>query len=255
MAELELPSHVVSQRRDGRREILLHRSMAVISEKKIEVRAARGLVIIPVIALLLSAAAGYWMATSQGSAPLWLLVLTLLALLLIVPVSVMSLVSAIAGADVVIDATKGSATWQQGYLGMGIGTKELVPFHKIGYLEVVVEGEEPDRWQDLPDDLRQFSLWLVKKNGKRLRLSQIPVPAYGEADGMDRTLALANAVATLAGTEVRLPEGWELVEIDTDTGEIIERPVDTSRKERREDAGERAPAAPRNREKRRGRRA
>src|SRR5690606_11066460 len=147
MAELELPSHVVSQRRDGRREILLHRSMAVISEKKIEGRAARGLVIIPVIALLLSAAAGYWMVTSQGSAPLWLLVLTLLALLLIVPVSVMSLVSAIAGADVVIDATKGSATWQQGYLGMGIGTKELVPFHKIGYLEVVIEGEEPDRWQ------------------------------------------------------------------------------------------------------------
>ena len=254
MAELELPSHVVSRRRDGRREILLHRSMAVISDTRVEIRAARGLVIIPIIALVLSAAAGYWMATSQGSAPLWLLVLTLLALLLIVPVSVMSLVSAIAGADVVVDAKKGSATWQQGYLGMGIGTKELVPFHKIDYLEVLVEGEEPDRWQDLPDDLRQFSLWLVKKSGKRLKLSQIPVPAYGETDGMDRTLALANAVSALTGAEVRLPQGWELVEIDTYTGEIIDRPIEKARQEREANT-ERAPAGSRNRGKKRGRRA
>jgi hypothetical protein len=64
----------------------------------------------------------------------------------------------------------------------------------------------------------------VKKSGKRLTLAQVPVPAYGQADGMDRTLATGNAVAALTGTTVQLPEGWELIEIDTSTGEPVKRP-------------------------------
>ncbi|MCK9519789.1 MAG: hypothetical protein M0R74_12315 [Dehalococcoidia bacterium] len=231
MAGVELPPHVVIQRRDGRREILLHRSMAVIGDDKMEIKAARGLVIIPIIGLAISLLAGMWMANSQGSAPLWVLVLGLLALLFLVPVSVMSLVSAFAGADVVIDRKKNSATWQQGYLGMGIGTRELVPFHKIGYLEIHVEGDEEDRWQGESDDLRQFALWLVKTNGKRLKLAQVPVPASDQGDGMDRTLAVAHAAAAITGAEVRLPEGWELVEIDTETGDIVKEPPAQSQTE------------------------
>lgn len=192
--------------------------MAVIGRGKVEIKAARGLVILPLAGLALSAAAGAWLVMQQGEAPFWAMVTTLLLLLFVVPVSVMSLVGSIAGADVVVDGRKGAATWQQGYLGMGIGTKELVPFAKIDHLEIVVEGDEGDRWQGESDDLRQFALELVKKSGRRLKLAQVPVPAYGQADGMDRTLAVANAVAAITGAEVRLPEGWELVEIDTDTG-------------------------------------
>jgi hypothetical protein len=148
-------------------------------------------------------------------------VTVLFVCLVLVPFSVIALVSAIGGADVVIDAKKGSATWQQGYLGMGIGTKELVPFAKIDHLEVTVEGDQPDRWHEEVDDLRQFAIVLVKKSGKRLTCAQVPVPAYGQADGMDRTLAVANAIAELTGSTVTIPEGWELVEIDTDTGEKV----------------------------------
>jgi hypothetical protein len=64
---------------------------------------------------------------------------------------------------------------------------------------------------------------LVKKSGKRLKLAQIPVPASDQGDGMDRTLAIANAVGALTGADVRLPSTWELVEIDTETGEVLER--------------------------------
>jgi hypothetical protein len=104
---------------------------------------------------------------------------------------------------------------------MGIGTKELVPLDRIDHLEVTVEGDEPDRWHEESDDVRQFALVLVKKSGKRLTLAQVPVPAYGAADGMDRTLAVGQAIAALAGTEVKLPAGWELVEIDTVTGQQV----------------------------------
>ena len=195
--------------------------MAVIGDDKIEIKSARGTVILPLVGLLLAAGAVTWMARAGGSLPFWALVTMLLVALIVVPFSVISLISSVIGADVVIDATKGSATWQQGFLGMGIGTRELVPFAKIDHLEVAIEGDQPDRWGGEADALRQFSLTLVKKSGKRLSLAQVPVPAYGQADGMDRTLAVGNAVAQLTGSTVTLPDGWELVEIDTRTGDLV----------------------------------
>jgi hypothetical protein len=222
--EYDIPEHVAIKRRDGRQEVLLHRSMAVLGPDKIEIKSARGTVILPAIALLIAIGLGWLMATRGFTLPLWVLVTLLLVCMFLVPISVMSLIGAIAGADVVVDARKGSATWQQGYLGMGIGTKELVPFAKIDHLEVAIEGDQADRWRDEVDDLRQFSLVLVKASGKRLTLTNVPVPAYGQADGMDRTLAVGQAVAKLVGSKVTIPEGWELVEIDVDTGEAVRAP-------------------------------
>ena len=222
MAEFELPGHVVDVRRDGRREVLLHRSLALISADKVEIKAARGTVILPLVGLLFVAAAGAWIASTKGTLNFWLMVGLLLFCLLAAPISVMSLVSSIVGADVIVDRKKGSATWQQGYLGMGIGTRELVPFAKIDHLEVTIDGDKPDRWRDESDALRQFALILVKSSGKRLTLAQVPVPTYGQVDGMDRTLAVANAVASITGAPVTLPEGWELVEVDIATGKPVE---------------------------------
>jgi len=221
MVDVPVPSHVAIQRRDGKQAIMLHRSMAVISPGKVEIKSARGTVVAPLIGLLLGGIAGYVIATGGASLPLWALIALLVFCMFDFPISIMSLVSAIAGADVIVDARKGSITWQQGYLGMGIGTKELVPFSRIDHLQVTVEGEEADRWRDQQDALRQFALWIVKDNGKTLKVAQVPVPAYGQADGMDRTLAVGQAVAALTGSEVRIPEGWELVEIDTETGEQV----------------------------------
>ncbi len=218
---MQLPGHVLIQRRDGRREVLLHRAMALISDDKVEIKSARGMVVLPALGLLLAAGAVALMAVEGFGLPLWTLIVLLLTCLILVPFSVMGLISALVGADVIVDRTKGSVTWQQGYLGMGIGTKELVPFGKIGYLEVTIEGDQPDRWGGQADALRQFALMLVKRSGKRLTLAQVPVPAYGQADGMDRTLAVGQAIAAIAGTTVRLPEGWELIEIDVTTGQPV----------------------------------
>lgn len=223
MVDAPIPGHVFTRRRDGRREILLHRSVAVLSDRKVEVKAARSAAYVPLAVLLLCSALIAWVAMAD-SAPLWALVAVLLFSLLAVPGSVMGLVGSIAGSDVVVDADKGAATWQQGYLGMGIGTKELVPFAKIDYLQVTVEGDEPDRWRNNRDDFRQFALTVVKKSGKRLPLVQVPVPANAQEDGMDRTLAVAHAVSALTGAEVRIPEGWELLEVDAETLEPIPPP-------------------------------
>ncbi len=174
---------------------------------------------------ILATALGWWLIDRGFTMPLWVLVSVLLFCMFLVPLSVMSLIASVVGADVIVDARKGSATWQQGYLGMGIGTKELVPFEKIDHLEVTVEGAETDRWREQDDDLRQFALVLVKRSGKRLTIAQVPVPSYGQADGMDRTLAVGQAVAKLVGSNVTIPADWQLVEIDTKTGEALPAPA------------------------------
>lgn len=222
----DLSAHVGFRRRDGRHEVLLHRSMAVIGPTKVEIKSARGTVLLPLLGIAIAIGLMAYIMTGGADLPFWALVVVLLVCLALVPVSVMGLVSALVGADVIVDAKKGSAMWQQGYLGMGIGTKELVPFAKIDHLEVTIEGDQPDRWHEHEDDLRQFALVLAKQSGKRLTLAQVPVPAYGQADGMDRVLAVANAIAALTGSIVTIPEGWELVEIDTQTGEPVRSKVE-----------------------------
>lgn len=219
MAEFELPGHVVTRRRDGRSVVVLHRSMAIIEPQKVEIKNARSTLLLPIIGLGISVAAGFWLIASAGQGPFWLMVLILMGSLFIVPASIMGLVGSIAGANVVIDQRKGSLTIQQGYLGMGIGTSELVPFHKFDFLEITIEGDQPDRWREQTDTLRQFAVVLQKKSGKRRVLARVPVTEGDQADGMDRSLAVANAIAAIAGCEVRLPQGWELIEVDLETGE------------------------------------
>ncbi len=213
MVDAALPSHVTARRRDGRYEVLLHRSLALIGDEKVEIRSARSTVLLPALGVALGAGAGALIAIEAGNLPFVLLVGLLLFALLAVPISTMALVTAVVGADVVIDGRKGAATWQQGFLGMGVGTRELVPFAKIDHLAITIEGEAPDRWREERDVLRQFSLVLVKQSGKRLTLTQVPVPAGDQSDGMDRTLAVANAIGNVTGAEVVLPEGWELIEL------------------------------------------
>ncbi len=213
MVDAALPSHVTARRRDGRYEVLLHRSLALIGDEKVEIRSARSTVLLPALGVALGAGAGALIAIEAGNLPFVLLVGLLLFALLAVPISTMALVTAVIGADVVIDGRKGAATWQQGFLGMGVGTRELVPFAKIDHLAITIEGEAPDRWREERDVLRQFSLVLVKQSGKRLTLTQVPVPAGDQTDGMDRTLAVANAIGNVTGAEVVLPEGWELIEL------------------------------------------
>ena len=230
---VDLPEHVVSTRRDGRKEVLLHRSMAILSPGKVEITAARSTLILPLIGLALAAVAGSFLAARGTGLPFFVMVLLLLFCLMVVPVSVMGLIGSLVGAQVVVDQAKGSATWQQGALGMGIGAKDVVPFANIDHLEVTVEGDQPDRWKGESDTFRQFQVVLVKTNGRRLALTQVPVPSYDQSDGMDRTLAVANAVSAITGARIELPEGWHLVEIDTDTGEEVVAKVAARQRGRR----------------------
>ena len=117
----------------------------------------------------------------------------------------MGFVYSLIGAHVVVDARKQSVAFQQGVLGLGIGTVELVPFWKIERLEVCdlplgeVEGKGPP-----PLDLRAWDVVLVKTSGKELSIGQVVAANTPDLidEGFDRALDAAEAVAELVGKDV-----------------------------------------------------
>ena len=121
MVDAALPGHVASRRRDGRYEVLLHRSVALIGEQRVEIRSARSTVVLPALGVALGAGAGALIAVEAGDLPFGLLVGLLLFALLAFPTSVMALVTAVMGADVVVDGRKGVGDVAAGVPGDGRG--------------------------------------------------------------------------------------------------------------------------------------
>ena len=217
MTELDFPPHIAMKRRDGRFSVILHRSIALLDKEHIEIKNARSTIYIPLLGILTSSGAGALIAVQAGNLPLWSLITLLIFSIFVFPTSVMGIVSSLIGSDVVIDKRKGSITWQQGYLGLGLGTRELVPFPKVEKIEITIEGDKPERWREEADNIRQFSLELIKTNGRRLILAQVPVIASKQVDGMDRTFAVGKVIADAIQVPISIPSDWELIELDIDT--------------------------------------
>ena len=196
-----LPGQVVSPR--GRR-IDMDRRVCVVAADRIEVRPSRGSAAVPVAGLavgfLCFAAVIVW----ADSLPFPLLMLLLLAAVAILPISGMGFVYSAVGANVVMEKKKQSVVWQQGLLGMGVGTRELVPFWKIERLAVTETVPRDQR--GLAQDVAQYEVTLLKSSGRRLTLGAVTVPRSLAADGLARARAVAEALAAMADKPVEGPE-------------------------------------------------
>ena len=189
------------------RELLLHRRIVTITPERIEVRPPRSTLVLPIIGIgvtsLLLAVLVMWTEVL----PFWLLPLILLASVLILPLSGMTLVYAIFGAHVVASRPGRNVSVKQRFLGLGVGTTELVPFWKIR--EFVVEdvgralphpeGEEPAH------DIAQWDLALVKKSGGRIRIGGYSVSRDREEEGLDIVMEVAAAFAAISGAPIHGP--------------------------------------------------
>ena len=187
------------------RRIPLDRRVLVVREERIDLRPERGAVIFPLMGLLISGALFAIVVLFASELSATTLALILLPGLLLAPFAAMGLVYSVIGAAVVVEKAKQSVRFQQGVLGLGIGTMELVPFWKIDCIEVadydlgeVTAGPRP------PLDLRAWDIILVKESGKRLPIAQ--VMAGNSADlieeGWDRCLDAAEAIAAMTESRV-----------------------------------------------------
>ncbi len=188
------------------RRIPLDRRVCVVREGRIDVRPERGAIIGPFLGLAISLLLFVAVALFASQLSAVALAAMLVPGLILGPLSGMGLVYSLVGAHVVIDARKQSVAFQQGVLGLGIGTVELVPFWKIERLEVCdlqlgeVEGKGPPP----PFDLRAWDVVLVKTSGKELSIGQVLAANTPDLidEGFDRALDAAEAVAELVGKDV-----------------------------------------------------
>ena len=123
------------------RQLFLHRRIVTISPRRIEIRPPKSTMLLPLVGSVLMsallAAAVVWI----DSLPFLILPLILLASVVVLPLSGMTLVYAIFGANIVADRAGQNVSVKQRFLGLGVGTTELIPFWKIR--EFVVEDVGP----------------------------------------------------------------------------------------------------------------
>lgn len=189
------------------KRIPLDRRVLVVRENRIDLRPERGAVLFPFAGLAIAAALFAVVTLYAESLSVTALALILLPGLILAPFSAMGLVYSVIGAAVVVEKEKQSVRFQQGVLGLGIGTMELVPFWKIAHIEVadfdlgeITAGPRP------PLDMRAWDIILVKESGKRLPIAQVVTGASGDLieEGWDRCLDAAEAVAAMTESEVQI---------------------------------------------------
>ena len=227
------------------RRIAMRRSYALISDEAIEVKQARAGLVVPLVQALLAGGAVWLIATYLDRLPIWVLLVLLLVTLFMGPAAILGLVYNLVGASFLMERAKKSARWQQGFLGLGIGTHELVPFWRIAQIEVSGDFEEELGSGDL-QEVVSWSVRLVKDNDRSFDIAEVAAARPMADEALERANELASALAAMAGTEAVLGAlpAWALEDYaDADAaadGDEAEPPVARRRYRRVDEAGDEA---------------
>lgn len=184
--------------------VYLNRRVAFIEPHRINVRPALAAALFPLFGLLVGAAAFVSILLWVGSMPFWLTLILLVVAVISLPLAGIGFVYTVAGTDVVFEKEKQSGVWQQGFLGMGVGTTELVPFWKIN--EIRIEEVTRERQQGQLQDLAQLEIVLVKESGKRLRVGDTIVARSMVREGLADVMEVAQAIAEMTGKPLVAPK-------------------------------------------------
>jgi hypothetical protein len=189
--------------RPAKQIVYLNRRVAFIEPGRINVRPALAAALFPLIWLLLGLGCAVSILLWLDGLPFALVLILLVAAVVSIPLAGIGFVYALGGANVVFDREKQSGLWQQGFLGMGVGTTELVPFWKIH--EIRIEETTRERQRGEQQDLAQFEVVLVKVSGKRLKVGDIVVARSMVREGLAEVRILADAIAEITGKPLVAP--------------------------------------------------
>jgi len=188
----------------GKRIVYLDRRVAFIEPDRINVRPALAAALFPLFGLLVGIACFVAIVLWLDRIPFPVVLLLLVVAVVSIPLAGIGFVYAVAGANVVFDRKKQSGVWQQGFLGMGVGTTELVPFWKIA--EIRIEETTRGHPRGEVEDLAQFEIQLVKVSGKVLKIGDVVVARAMVRAGLDQARSVADAIAEMTGKPVVAPE-------------------------------------------------
>ena len=186
-----------------KRIVYLNRRVAFIEPGRVNVRPALAAALFPLFGLLLGIGAFASIILWLDTMPFWLAPLLLIVTVVTIPLAGIGFVYTIAGTDVVFEQEKQSGLWQQGFLGMGVGTTELVPFWKIK--EIRIEEVTRERQRGQLQDLAQLEIIVVKESGKRLRVGDTIVARSMVREGLADVREVADALAAMTGKPLIAP--------------------------------------------------
>ena len=187
-----------------KRIVYLNRRVAFIEPDRINVRPALAAVIFPGIGLVVGIAAFVSVVMWLDWMPFAVALLLLALAIVSIPLAGIGFVYAIGGTNVVFDRAKQSGLWQQGFLGMGVGTTELVPFWKIQ--EIRIDELTRERQRGELQEVAQLAIVLVKVSGKRLTVGDLVVPRSMVRQGLEEVRAVAQAIAEMTDKPLIAPE-------------------------------------------------
>jgi len=193
--------------------IALQRSYARLTPDEVAVKPARSALVGPLVQLALTAVATWAIAAYINTFPLWVLMLLLISVVISGPTAVLGVVYNVMGSAFVMERRKGTCRFQQGFLGLGLGTRDLVPFDRIARIEVGGDFETELGSGDLQDVVR-WEIRLVKDNGRVLPFASVLAARPLADEALERANIVARATAEMCGAPVvegRLPD-WALAE-------------------------------------------
>ena len=178
--------------------IIFARAVAVIRPDSIAIRPVRARLIGPAIEGALAAAAVVTIVTLLPVLSLWVLVVLLLVAMLLGPIAVLGVVYNVVGSSVLVERKKNSVRYQQGFLGLGIGTAELVPFWRIARFEISSSDAVPLTSGER-QELVEWEVRLVKDNGRVLPVASAVAMSSFTQEARSRAVRLAAALAEMTG--------------------------------------------------------
>ena len=185
--------------------IALRRATAVIRTGSVTVRPSRGQLLAPLVQLAIAAGAIALIVLLLDRLPLAVLALLLMVGVFLGPTAALGFVFGLFGSSVVVDGGKQSARWQQGFLGLGIGTTESMAFARIDH--VAVSGDYDDELTDGGrPDVVTWDVELVRDDGNRRTVGSVLCARPLADEGLARANDLAAAVGALAGAALRAAE-------------------------------------------------
>jgi hypothetical protein len=187
-----------------KRIIYLNRRVAFVEPHRINVRPALAAAIFPLLWLLIGIASAVSILLWLDRLPFALVLVLLVFAVVSIPLAGIGFVYAVGGANVVFEREKQSGVWQQGFLGMGVGTTELVPFWKID--EIRIDETTAERQRGELQDVAQFEVAVMKVSGKRLKVGDIVVARSMVREGLAEVRELAEAIADMTGKPLVAPE-------------------------------------------------
>ncbi len=185
--------------------IPLHRAIAHVSPEAIAVKQSRAGLVGPLIEIALTLAVVWAIVAFINTLPLFVLFVLLVLLIVLGPLGVIGLVNNLAGTSFLMERAKYSARWQQGLLGMGIGTYELVPFNRIQRFEVMTDYDDVLA-SGIEQDVVHWEVILIKDNDRELTVGSVVAARVLALEAGERANDLAEALAAMSEAHVVLAD-------------------------------------------------